>query len=161
MDIKVREQDGAVMLDGDVLDGAEQAFRQTRYIEAFALLHADIDWRMIELIQCHDIDSVSSLEEEEKLFSDKEYRFKNSVRLLKKYEIIDEKECGRLLAFNELRDRVIHRLVIRSYHLGSDDPNKITKSEVTRGFEEGITLDARLANRLSVVIRSKHASSKH
>lgn len=153
--MKVKEQDGALILDGDVLDGAEQAFKQTRYIEAFAILHADIDWHMIELIQWHDMPKVSTLEEEEKLFSDKEYRFKKSVRLLEEYEIIDEKQRGRLLAFNELRDRLIHRLVMRSYHYGSNDENKITKSEVTGGFEEGIALEILLYNKARALFKTK------
>jgi hypothetical protein len=43
--------DGYLVLDGDVVEGAEEAFRETRYVEAFALLHALIDWWMIDLIQ--------------------------------------------------------------------------------------------------------------
>ena len=39
--MKVKEWvDGALVLEGDILDGAEEAFRDARYVEAFALLHA-------------------------------------------------------------------------------------------------------------------------
>jgi arginine decarboxylase-like protein len=50
--MKVKEWvDGALVLEGDILDGAEEAFRDARYVEAFALLHAYIDWWMTDLIQ--------------------------------------------------------------------------------------------------------------
>ncbi len=42
--MKVKELNGVLVLDGDVLIGGEEAFTDTRYIEAFTLLHALIDW---------------------------------------------------------------------------------------------------------------------
>ena len=44
-------EDGTLCLDGEVLNGAREAFDKTRYVEAFALLHAYIDWWMTDLIQ--------------------------------------------------------------------------------------------------------------
>jgi hypothetical protein len=149
-DMKVKEWvDGALVLEGDILEGAEEAFRDTRYVEAFALLYADIDWWMTALIQSHEVAKTLTIEQEQKLFSDSEYRFKNSACLLKKYEIIDGKQYGRLLKFSKLRDRIIHRLVIYSYHTHAE--NKVTKTEAIDGFEEGKALDHLLKGKTGLV----------
>lgn len=141
--------DGALVLEGDILEGAEEAFRDTRYVEAFTLLCADIDWWMTALIQLHDVAKTFTIEQGQKLFSDSEYRFKDSVCLLKKYKIIDGKEYGRLLNFGKLRDRIIHRLVIYSYHTHLE--NKVTKTEAFDGFKEGKALDLLLKGKTGSV----------
>jgi len=49
--MKVTElEDGTVCLDDDILDGAEEAYNNSRYVETFALLHAHIDWWMTILL---------------------------------------------------------------------------------------------------------------
>ena len=50
--MKVKEmQDGTLKLDPDVLERAEEAFHDLRYVEAFALLQAFIDWWMTVIFQ--------------------------------------------------------------------------------------------------------------
>jgi hypothetical protein len=152
--MKVKEcSDGSLVLEGNILEGAQEAFKNKRYVEAFALLHADIDWWMTALIQSHGVAKALTIDQRQKLFSDSEYRFKNSVHFLEEHKIIDEKERGRLLRFNELRDRVIHRLVTYSYHTHAE--NRITKLEVTKGFEDGKVLDCLLRSKNSEVIRGE------
>lgn len=43
--------DGNLILDGDLLQGAEEAFQESRYIEAFSILQASIDAFMIFIYQ--------------------------------------------------------------------------------------------------------------
>lgn len=147
--------DGTIVLNGTPLEGAEQAFAESRYVEAFALLYADIDWWMASLIQSHELAEALTVEESQKLFSDSTYRFKDSAYRLEKSKIIDGKQYGRLLKFSELRDKIIHRLVIYSYH--AHEENKITKTEAVAGFEEGKALDIMLRNKTrKVLAKSKH-----
>ena len=144
-------EDGTLCLDGDILKGAEEAFNESRYVEAFALLHAFIDWCMTDLIQLDGCIRDSS-KTEELLFNSK-YRFRNSLNILKSKKIIDENECQRLLKFYDLRNLIIHRLVTRSYgNRPTGETNRVTIDEVKKGFEEGIDLACLLKGKTASVI---------
>jgi hypothetical protein len=140
--------DGALVPEGDILDGAEEAFRDSRYVEAFALLHALIDWWMIALIQLREGAKTSSKTYD--LHFKHEYRFKSSAKTLLEKGIIDEKQHGRLLQFNELRDKIIHRLVMYSYQPYAR--NKVTRNEVIEGFEKGKALAHLLRGKTGSVV---------
>ena len=88
--MKVKEIDGALVLDGDVLDGTEEAFNDSRYIEAFALLHAYIDWWMTDLVQLNGCIRDSSKTKE--LLFNTEYRFRNSAKCLFCKSIINKEQ---------------------------------------------------------------------
>ena len=154
--MKVEEMvDGALTLKGDVLEGAEKAFKDTRYVEAFALLHAYIDWWMTDNIQLRT-----------KLpFNDK-YRFMTSARRLRDSKVIDQNDFERLQKFNDLRDLIIHRLVRYNYQhhpisycKDKDktkviiEQGKVTKAEVNEGFKEGKALANMLRGKTSVVFK--------
>ena len=154
--MKVKElANGGLVLEGDVLDGAEEAFRDLRYVEAFTLLHAYIDWWMTDLIQLHRCvrDSLKTHE----LHFKHEYRFKSSAKILLDKKIIDKKQYGRLLQFNTLRDKIIHRLVMYSYQPYAR--NKATRTEVIDGFEEGKALAHLLRGKTCSVERYKRDSN--
>ena len=135
--------DGALTLKGDILEGAEEAFNHTRYVEAFALLHAYIDWLMTSNIQLRTNHP----------FND-EYRFMKSAKLLKDtYHEIDQIDFDKLQKFNDLRDLIIHRLVRYSFQHREIsyykdkaktklkiEKGKVTKAEVDEGFKEGKAL---------------------
>lgn len=151
---EVVEQDGALTLQGDVLVGAEEAFREMRYIEAFALLHAYIDWWMTDNIQLRV-----------KTPFNRKYRFMTSAKLLKnELKIINEDEYERLRSFDELRNIIIHRLVRYSYqHYPINYKNKnneviersrITKPEVINAFEEGKKLANLLKGKTSSAFKT-------
>jgi hypothetical protein len=147
--MKVKEWvDGGLVLDGDILEGAEEAFKETRYVEAFALLHAYIDWWMTDLIQLSG--SIRDSSKTYALLFECEYRFRSSAKILLTKRIVDGKEYGRLLKFNELRDKIIHRLVIYSYQHHAR--NKVTGNEIVERFEEGKALALLLRGRTSSVI---------
>jgi len=147
-------EDGTLCLDGDILKGAEEAFNETRYVEAFALLHAFIDWCMTNLIQL-DGCIVDSSKTEELLFKTK-YRFGNSLNCLKCKKIIDENEYRRLKEFNQLRNLIIHRLVTRSFgNRPIGERNTVKLAEVKKGFEEGINLAQLLRGKSASVIIKK------
>jgi hypothetical protein len=147
--MKVKEWvDGALVLEGDILDGAEEAFRDARYVEAFALLHAYIDWWMTDLIQLDGCVRDSSKTYE--LLFEHEYRFKRSAKTLLKKTIIDNTLYERLLEFNKLRDKIIHRLVMYSYQ--PHVKNKVTRDEVIDGFEKGKALAHLLRGKTGLVM---------
>ena len=172
-------EDGTLCLDGDILKGAEEAFKETRYVEAFALLHAYIDWCMTNLIQL-DGCIVDSSKTGELLFNTK-YRFKNSLNTLKKEKIINENERQQLIKFDDLRNLIIHRLVTRSYgnrpkiysklepNIETSElkiteieveTNRVTIDEVKKGFEEGINLAQLLRGKSASVIAKKASDDK-
>jgi hypothetical protein len=147
--------DGALVPEGDILDGAEEAFNNSRYVEAFALLHALIDWWMTDLIQLRDEVKTSSKIYE--LHFKREYRFRSSANTLLEKGIIDKKQYGELLQFNKLRDKIIHRLVMYSYQPHAR--NKVTKDEVIEGFEKGKALAHLLRGKTSSVVCYKGDSN--
>ena len=175
----ITSEDGTLCLDGDILQGAEDAFMETRYVEAFALLHAYIDWCMADLIQL-DVCIRDSSKTGDLLFNTK-YRFKKSLHILKNVKIINENEYQRLLKFYDLRNLIIHRLVTRSYgnrpnvytNLEANivqiietnfeasvlktteinvETNRVTIDEVKKGFEEGKNLALLLKGKTASVI---------
>jgi hypothetical protein len=151
--MKVKEWvDGGLILDGDVMEGADEAFRDGRYIEAFALLHCLIDWWMADLYQLYritkglgDIDWLNMVEKHE-------YRFKSTLKFLSGSGVISRQEHKRLYDFNELRNRVVHRLIVHSYQPGLR--NKVTRAEAIHGFEEGKALVTLLRERTGHYIPS-------
>lgn len=147
-------EDGTICLDGDILNCAREALNETRYVEAFALLHALIEWWMTDLVQ---LDWETKKEKTEKLPN--KHRFMESLRRLRLNEIINENERERLLKFYDIRNLIIHRLVTRSYRnkpeTNRDGPetNRVTKDEVLEEFKEGEELLQVLKGKTGLVIR--------
>jgi hypothetical protein len=152
--MKVIEVNGALELEGDALEGAEEAFKNKRYVEAFTLLHAYIDWWMMDNIQ---------------LRNDFEFklRFMSSANYLRTYKIINDGQYERLRKFNELRDMIIHRIVRYSYqhyqikYKIKDkeiiERSKVRISEVDEGFKEGKDLAQLLKGKTNLPERRSHA----
>jgi len=135
--LKIKEYpDGTILMDGDVLEGANEAYQEGRIVEAFALLHAFIDWEMANLYEQHHLHKGGTLIEliDEKIMQ-KKYRFRDLQRELRKNKLTDEKEDQRLDKWYDLRNRIIHRLVAYSYH--NYRWNRVTRREVEQGFHEG------------------------
>jgi hypothetical protein len=154
----IRDSLGYLRLDGDALRGAEEAFRQRRYVEAFALLHALVDWWMIDLYQLNEYPSVAShLERVRNLFEREDYRFKPSLKYLLDKTIISPKEYEGLIAFNKLRDKIIHRLVMYSFQ--HFEKNRIGQKEVDEGFREGVELVGLLRSQSEAIIRRQSTRS--
>jgi hypothetical protein len=148
--MKVKElEDKTLCLEGDILDGAKEAFNDSRYVEAFALLHAYIDWWMTDLIQ---LDKEIKTVRTEKL--PHKYGFMDSLNCLKYKKIIDENEYERLRKFNGLRNLIIHRLVTRSYR-NEPGTNRVTKTEVFEEFKEGEELAQIVRGKTGLVILGK------
>ena len=168
-------EDGTLCLEGDILNGAREALKETRYVEAFALLHALIDWWMTALIR---LDWETKKERTEKLPN--QYRFMGSLKRLRRKEIIDDNERERLLKFYDMRNLIIYRLVTRSY-LNEPEPNRdepetnrnkskknrnepetdnVTEKEVFEEFKEGEELVQALRGKTGLVLsgRFKHLS---
>ncbi len=135
---------GNVVLKGDILKGAREAFAHQRYVEAFALLHAEVDIRMAELYQNIEFSTIlyerqhESLDDVLFLLSEQDFRFKRTASLLAELGLIDGKDHRRLLSFNRLRDLIVHRLVIFSHRY--TESSRVDLSEIREGFEEGLKL---------------------
>ena len=135
--MKVKEYpNGTILMDGNVLEGANEAYQEGRIIEAFALLHAFIEWEMANLYEQHHLRKGGTLIEliDKKIMQNK-YRFRYLQRELRNNELTDQKEDQRLGKWYELRNRIIHRLVAYSYH--NYRWNRVTRKEVEQGFHEG------------------------
>ena len=151
--MRVKESShGGLILDGDILKGAQEAFNDLRYVEAFALIHALIDWWMIDLYQMHE-DSKGGLDHVQELHFKRKYRFESLVKDLFRLNIIGRDEYDRLWRFRDLRDKIIHRLLMYAYQ--PYERNKITKNEATQGFEEGKALAMMLSSRTLKVASNK------
>jgi hypothetical protein len=123
-------------MDGDVLEGANEAYQEGRIIEAFALLHAFIEWEMTNLYEQHYLHKGGTLIELiDKKIMQKKYRFPCLRSELRDNKLIDEKEDQRLGKWYDLRNGIIHRLVAYSY--SNYRWNRVTRKEVEQGFHEG------------------------
>lgn len=152
----IRDHFGYLVLDGDALKGAEEAFSERRYIEAFALLHALVDWWMIDLYQLNEDPSSSigigqALKGKVSMLEREDYRFKKSMKYLLDKGIVKPKEYERLQAFNKLRDRIIHRLVMYSYQ--RLEKNRIDEADAKAGFKEGKDLVILLRSKTEAAMR--------
>jgi hypothetical protein len=78
------------------------------------------------------------------------YTFMDSARFLLDNGVIDGLTYGRLANFNDLRDKIVHRLVIRSYRPRSRE-NKVTRSEARGGFKRGKDLAKLLIGKTSQI----------
>jgi hypothetical protein len=151
--MKVIEVNGVLELEGDALEGAEEAFRNRRYVEAFALLHAYIDWWMTANIQLRNNFEFKP-------------RFMPSANYLRTHKIINDEQYERLRKFNELRDMIIHRIVRYSYqHMQITykiknkevtERSKVRIFEVDEGFKEGKDLAQLLKEKTSLPERRSH-----
>ncbi len=137
--MKVKEGvNGALLLDGEVLEGAEEAFKEERYVEAFALIQALIDWRMLNLYQINEMNKgVPPLETHQVDWAEF-YTHKRLVRELEKREVISPKESERFREFYDLRNMIVHRLVIYRYQPYAH--NRVKREDAIRGFREGKVL---------------------
>ncbi len=131
--MKVKEmQDGTLKIDPDVLGGAEEAFHDLRYVEAFALLQAFIDWWMTVIFQ---LDQHNKGVDTGAIHFRTDHTFKSLRKYLHQNNHISEKEREMLDRFYLLRNRIVHRLVMYAYQ---DYPrNRITKADAEEGFKLG------------------------
>jgi len=127
-------ENGRLKLDPDVLAGAEEAFRELRYVEAFALLQALIDMQMTFICQVNR--EMNAGEHPEVVHFGKEvWSFPKLRTYLLSRKIISKDLADQLSKSYELRNRIIHRLVFYSYQ---DYPqNIITQMEAVDGFSSG------------------------
>jgi hypothetical protein len=132
-----KDSEGGLALVGNIAEATQEAFDSGRYVEAFALLHAEIDWLMVKTYQFFRMSKGTADDDQtwDDMVDDKMYRFKDTAEFLRDVGIIDDDVLGRLVAFDRIRNKIIHHLVSRS-----DRPrkgNKVTLGEVQSEFEEG------------------------
>jgi len=120
-----------LVLDGDVLEGAEEAFQELRYVEAFSLLQASIDAFMTFVYEHRE----GTNRGEDKDSPPEKHNFWTLRNYLHDNDLLSEKEDSKLTNFYELRNRMIHKLVM--YAFQSYPRYSISKSEAIKGFERG------------------------
>ena len=147
--MKVKEWlNGALILDGDIDKGIDEAFVEERYVEAFALLHGQIDWLMTSLYQLQIVMREHSTSENAwDLIENKKYSYIGTMSYLHNNGIINDDECHRLRDFNAVRNKIIHRLIRRSHQTRKDPRTKVTRQEAIDGFKEGKALASLLRQR--------------
>lgn len=123
-----------LILEGDIDKGIQDAFDEKRYVEAFALLHGRLDLPMHIVYQNYEVSKGRKGLDLGTLINENP-SWKISLNRLFKNQIINEEERQRLIDFNNLRNRVIHRLIVCSCQ--PSRPDKLTKMEIELGFEEG------------------------
>lgn len=149
--------DGGLILEGDIDSGIQEAFDEKRYVEAFALLHRRLDLLSHIIYQNYEVSKRVQGVDLGGLINEN-ISWKISLNRLSKNQIINEKERQRLPDFNNLRNRVIHRLIVRSYHPGQ--PDKLVQKEVEDGFEEGKRLVKLLNGKTAEVFGSWELKKK-
>ncbi len=134
--MKVKEgKNGGLILDGEVLEGAEDAFRKERLVEAFSLIQALIDWRMLNLYQINEMNNGVPTHEIHLVDWGKVKTFKGLAGYLEKNKIISLKDHERLREFYDLRNMIVHRLIIYAYQPYAH--NRVVMEEAVQGFGEG------------------------
>lgn len=138
--MKVKEwADGGLVLDGDIEKGIDESFSDGRYVEAFALLHSYIDWLLADLHQLSSsMKNPRGILVLQKLIDEHKYRYIDTLELLLKSGVVNDEEYKRLADFNEIRNRIIHRVIIHGYQPRLR--NKVTRFEAEQGFREGKAL---------------------
>ena len=75
------------------------------------------------------------------------YRFSDSAEFLRDVGLITQEELRRLEAFDKLRNKLVHRLVIHAYQPRTR--NTVTQKEVDSGFIDGRKLNELLRAKTS------------
>ena len=134
--MKVKDgANGELILDGKPLQGAEEAFREERVLEAFALISALIDWRMLNLYQMKEMGKGVPTPEIHHDNWEEVKTFRQLVSYLVQNKVISGKVPERFREFYVLRNKIVHRLIIYSYQPYAQ--NRVLREEAIRGFEEG------------------------
>lgn len=130
--------DGSLVLKESGINGAVEAFENDRIIEAFNLLHAYIEFLMINMYEKHWMMKGGSLLELQEMGIMQNYRFDCLKTELKALKIVPRKDIKKLEKWYGLRNKIIHRLL--SYGYLTYEWNKITRKEANSGFKTGLYL---------------------
>lgn len=147
--------DGRLGIEGNIDAGIQDAFDKKRYVEAFVHLHGWLDLLMQIVFQNYEV-SKGRIGRDLISLIDENPSWQISLDRLSDSKIISKEEKQRLIAFNRLRNRVIHRLIVRSYHPSRWD--KLTPVEVETVFEEGKKSSS---NSLDITFSSDKLSYSH
>lgn len=128
----VEDEDGRLALDGDVLQGAKDAFEQDRFVEAFDLVQAWIDYLMANLVTRYQT-TVKEVNPFDIHFE--EFRTKKMANDLVELGLIDPNLRSRIYSFYYLRNRVTHKMIFYTYRRYPS--YSTTREEVEQGFKEG------------------------
>lgn len=127
----VSDESGALILRGDILEGANQAFLDGRYVEAFDLLQGLIDWRLINIF----LKNETSDKPIEPYFA--EYRTNKLAFELSSRKLITDAERPQVLEFYELRKKIVHKVILYTYLHHHYQKYQVTRVEAINGFDKG------------------------
>ena len=131
--MKVKKLAGGILvLEGNVLKGAEEAFQEGRYVEAFSLLQAVIDAFMIFVYQMREGEDFRKTDE---VHHKLKYRFKMLRDYMNGSGLLSDEEMGKLDSFYDMRNRIVHGIVMYAYQ--SYERYRIRESEAIKGFDLG------------------------
>lgn len=125
-------------MDGNITEGIKEAFDAERYVEAFTLLHGQIDWSMVATLQLEVVFNGRLTGSEVARYIDEEqFSYLKSVELLLGLDVISDEEARRLRDFNAVRNKIVHRLIRRYYQTRADPRTKVSMQEAKDAFNEG------------------------
>jgi hypothetical protein len=145
--------DGGLVLDGDLEEATEEAFIEGRFVEAFALLHSYIEWLMVDLYRLHQAIGLGENVHELEAPVNENPSWQDSLNRLFENDIITKEEYKRLRKFNELRNKIVRRLILPAYQMRKE---KVTRSEAFDIFMDAKELIFMLkARSKSLTLRSQ------
>ncbi len=117
---------GGLVLDGDLEEATEEAFIEGRFVEAFALLHSYIEWLMVDLYRLHQAIGLGENVHELEAPVNENPSWQDSLNRLFENDAITKEEYKHLRKFNELRNKIVRRLILPAYQMRKE---KVTRSE--------------------------------
>src|SRR5438445_6192641 len=106
----IEDQAGFLRLEhADFRKGAQEDFNEGRFIEAFSIVQAYIEFLMLNLWRIKQLEKKKLNPEE--IFDEFPY-FQDLIKMMNKESLLSVTEIGRIKIFYHMRNRVVHRLLI-------------------------------------------------
>jgi len=129
-------KNGELVIEGDILEYAKELLKRKEYFGAFACLHALIEAWMEELFEREYAKRHRLKEARDR--SLKGYRYGRLKEDLLKHRLISADEAKAVEGFDDLRHRVVHRIV--KFQFRPKEHYRVRETEVINGFNRGVEL---------------------
>ena len=135
----------------DIVEETKKTFERGEWFGAFAQLHCIIEFWLQEI---YEFDSKrNQTTPPDYLYKHYFYGYWRLVEDVRKLGYITDDEARRFVEFGRTRSRICHRLIKHSYSTGPS--HSLQRDEVDKGFEEGLTLESMIRERLEKLITTQ------
>lgn len=146
--MKVKEWvDGGLVLDGNIREGAIEAFDDLRYVEALTLLESMIEFDILNLIRIKMSDKGEYFDADNKTYNKyftlRELDWRSILAKAVGIKVISEKERKQIADCHEVRNKILHRIIFRSYFgsIAYVSYFLVSTKEAKRTFGEMLDID--------------------